>query len=345
MIVFVLVTIISFAQNSMGAADDLARIAIAPVIHEESGKIPPAASEQLISKMRQFVSLNGMGALDDAPLFIIFPQVSVIEQQVTSTVLPMYVVNMDVSFTVADRYTGNTYNTVAFQVKGVGKTQDDAYLQGLKKINIRDGKIKAFMAKAQEKIVEYFNTQCDLVISRGNSLAAQRNYRDALALLNSVPPVCRECFDRANAAAAEIGKNMPADALIEKIVIEEQPDEKSFPSGEEIYLGNDLYVKLNYAEIVGDQTQVHLSIINKSDDEQKFGFSNHWQTLITDAKGHEHKLKEFDQANVTRNWESIVLTDTPCPVTFYFDKVKEIRFLIFYYDNNAFKFREVPIKN
>lgn len=333
-----------FAQNNMGSSNDEARIAIAPVIHNESGEIPIGAQKMIVNKMRQAISLNGLSALDDAPLFIIFPQISIIDEQVTSSVPPMYTNQIDVSLVIADQYTGNVFNTVSYQLKGAGKSTEQAYMQALRRINPRDGKIKAFIAKGKESIIEYYNTHCDLLISRAQSLAAQNQYCDALALLNSTPPVCRECFDKANAVAIEIGKEIPPGFCNKEEKIETNDENKQeYTANSEINMGSGLFIRFKHAETVGEQTQINLEIINKGENDVDFSFSRIWSTLLIDEKGHEHNLKEFYQASKRNHYQSKVILGTPCPVTFVFDKVNSIRFLTFTYNRNTFKFRDIPL--
>ena len=100
-------------QNSMGASDDFARIAIAPTIPEAMKNIPRGTQDLLLGKMRQIIGLNGMSALDDAPLFIMTPQLMVLSNDVTPTAPPMYTYSMEVVFNMADRYTGNVYATAS----------------------------------------------------------------------------------------------------------------------------------------------------------------------------------------------------------------------------------------
>ena len=102
---------------------------------------------------------------------------------------------MEVVFNLADRYTGNVYATESQSLKGAGKTEQSACNSAFSEINIRNGKYKVMMENGKTAIVEYFNSNCDPVISRGKSLADQHNWVASLGLLNSVPPVCRECFD------------------------------------------------------------------------------------------------------------------------------------------------------
>jgi hypothetical protein len=249
-------------QNSMGASDDFARIAIAPTIPDAMKNIPKGTQDMLLGKMRQIIGLNGMSALDDAPLFIMTPQLMILSNDVTPTAPPMFTYNMEVVFNLADRYTGNVYATASQSLKGAGKTQQSAYNNAFSEINIRNGKWKAMMEKGKEKIVEYFNSNCDLVISRSKSFADQRNYVASLGLLNSVPPVCRECFDKANEVASEIGRNMPIITTVEsKAAISKEPE---YTGGQTIDIGNKIFLRFKQAVVRGEKIYAYFELINKN---------------------------------------------------------------------------------
>lgn len=207
-IIALLWSAICWGQNNMGKSNDLDRLAIAPSIVESTMEIPQGLDQLLISKMRQMISLNGLSAIDDAPLFIMFPEITVVDEQVTSTIPAMYIKELEVNFIIADHYTNTAFSTVSYKLKGAGKTEKKAYQQALKRINTRDPRIKAFVAKGKEAIITYYNSDCDLIITKANSLVEQQELEKALELLNSVPPVCRECYDKANELAATLSKGI-----------------------------------------------------------------------------------------------------------------------------------------
>ena len=107
----------SYAQNTMGKGDDYSRIAIAPVISEKQADLPQGSADVLMGKMRQIISLNGLSALDDAPLFILYPELMVISSEVAPTTPPMYTYVMEVVFNLADRFTGNVYASTTETLK------------------------------------------------------------------------------------------------------------------------------------------------------------------------------------------------------------------------------------
>lgn len=193
-----------FAQNSMGSSNDLERIAITPVIHKGPDDLPSSACKMFLNKMRRIISLNGISAFDKDAMFIMFPEIVITDQHKTNTTPAMYAMQFDINIVIADQYTGNVFSSVNYKLKGAGKNKESACLQAINRINTREGKLKAFVNKGKNAIIEYYNVHCELVISRAESLAAQGEKEKALSLLNSVPTVCRECYDRANEVASKI---------------------------------------------------------------------------------------------------------------------------------------------
>lgn len=222
----------AYSQNDLGKSDDMDRISIAPMISDLSGDIPASAQKILISKMKQIATKNGMAALPSNPMFIMYPTVSVLSKETTPTAPPMQAINIEVSFFIADLATGNVYSETSLELKGVGKTEDRAYMQALKNINYKKGQFKAFVETGKEKIVEYFNSNCDVVLSTAKTLISQNKKDLALVYLLSVPPVSKECYDNAMKLAQTIQPD--ADTLTKE---EKQAWNKSI--GNAVNISND----------------------------------------------------------------------------------------------------------
>jgi len=331
------------AQNSAGQSDDFARIAIAPTIPEELKKLPAGTQEMLLGKMRQIISLNGMSALDNGSLFVIFPQLMVLTSDVAPTTPPVFTYNMEVVFNIADRYTGNVYASASQTLKGAGKTEQAAYNNAFQQINVRNGKYKAMVEKGKEAIVEYFNAHCDLAISRAKSLADQYNWIAALGILNSVPPVCRECFDKCNEAASEIGKNMPVVITVEeKAKIEKEPE---YTEGQTIDLGNKIFLRFKIAKRIGDKIYVYFELINKNPEDYIQKMYRLYETMLIDNNGDEKRITTMKIGSRESNnyLDVTILPEVNTEVICEFPKINEIKYLRFYINDNFFKFRNLPI--
>ena len=182
------------AQSSLGKTDDLGRIAIAAVVPDEAG-IPGSAQRNLQNRLTQVATLNGLGATASSQ-FAILPMVSIISQDVTPTAPPMVSLNIDVTLYMVDAKSQTIFSQTTISLKGIGRTADRAYTQAINNINPRHGQFRGFIEKGKEKIIEYYNSKCDVIISSAQALAGQKKYDEALHTLMSVPDVSRECYDK-----------------------------------------------------------------------------------------------------------------------------------------------------
>lgn len=194
-----------YAQSSLGKTDDLGRIAIAAIVPDAAG-IPSNAQTMLTNKLQQVTTQNGLGASPYNARFAIVPMVSVVSKEITPTAPPMHALNLEITLYIVDAQSQNIFSQTSIPLKGVGKTEDAAYTQAIKNINPKAGQFRGFVESGKEKIVEFYNSQCDVVIKGSQALAGQKKYEEALFLLLSVPDVSRECFDKCMDISIDIYK-------------------------------------------------------------------------------------------------------------------------------------------
>jgi hypothetical protein len=191
------------SQSSLGKSDDLGRLAIAAIVPDEAG-VPGGAQRMLQNKMMQIATLNGLGATESRAQFAMVPMISVINQDVTPTAPPMVSLTVEVTLYIVDVISHNIFNQTSIELRGVGNTEERAYSQALNNLNPRHGQFKGFVERGKEKIVEYYNSKCDVIISGSKALAGQKKYEEALFMLLSVPDVSRECFDKCMSISIDI---------------------------------------------------------------------------------------------------------------------------------------------
>ncbi|MCD4679996.1 MAG: hypothetical protein K8S00_06375, partial [Bacteroidales bacterium] len=191
-----------YAQNEYGKIDDTERISLRPVIPSQVEKLSPASKNLLINKMRKIATVNGLADTDLFSRFVITASIDVLYKSTTSTIPPMFVYTLDVTFYIVDIRSQIIYTQTNMEIKGVGKNETKAYISALKNINPKSSRIKHFVENGKEKIIEYFNDQCDFIIKQAETLAAQKKYENAINELSSVPNVCKDCYlicmDKAN---------------------------------------------------------------------------------------------------------------------------------------------------
>lgn len=185
------------AQNTQGSADDFGRIALTPVILDAS-QIPTYATKTLETKLTQIVTKNGMAAKGVNPRFVITANADLINKEVTATAPSMTVVELAVTLYIGDAQTGNLFASYTYDsVKGVDSNESKAYIQAFKRVSANASGVSYFVTEGKNKIIEYYNSQIDLILLEANGLAKSQKYDEAMVLLASVPNVCKDAYAKA----------------------------------------------------------------------------------------------------------------------------------------------------
>lgn len=245
---FLLLSNFGFAQNDLGTIDDIGRVSLTPVLAKDLGNMPTEAQNMLLSKLRQIATKNGLGGTSVTPQFIITATVSVVTKDVTETAPPMIAYNLEANFYIVDYVNKKTLSNVSVELKGVGQNETKAYISAIKNINPKSTAIRSFVKKGKEKIIEYYNTQCDFIIKQASTLVKVGKYEEAITMLITVPEVCQECHFKALDAIEPIykkmmGENCEEDLNAAQTAFNDGNMESAKNYLEKIEPGNDCYDK------------------------------------------------------------------------------------------------------
>lgn len=207
-------TNVAWSQNSLGKSDDASRIALAAVI--ENSNMPMAAQTELNNRILKICTLNGLASDNPNPMFSIRASVDVAGKELTPSAPPMHSLEITVNLFVVDNATGNIFSQTSIDLKGAGQNETKAFIAAIGKLDPKKGQFKTFVEQGKNKILEFYNSQCDLVISRAQALRNEGKNDEANNLLLSVPPVCKECYDQCmQMAGVKVtpNENAPADSV------------------------------------------------------------------------------------------------------------------------------------
>jgi hypothetical protein len=206
----------SEAQNYEAKADDYSRIALHTYVPNISG-MPEAAKNMLKSKLDQIATNNGTGGNASNPRFIITANVTVLSKDITATSPPMTALTLDITFFVGDAQTKTKYASTSIQAKGVGANETKAYIECLKNIKTNAPELKVMVENGKKKIIEYYNSQCDFILKKAETLASQNKYEEAIYELMQVPDVCKDCYHNVMSAVGPIYKKYADKSCSEKL--------------------------------------------------------------------------------------------------------------------------------
>ena len=181
------------AQNTQGKTDDMGRLELTAYIPDQIEGITESARSNLQNKLNQIVTQNGLGGGENTR-FIITANISVLTKDITPTAPPMQAYTLEVTLYIGDGFEGTLFASTSVTVKGVGETETKAYLAALKNIKTKSPEYQKFIEKGKEKIIAYYNDNCDFIMKNAQTMASGGNYDDALWVLTSIPNVCKECY-------------------------------------------------------------------------------------------------------------------------------------------------------
>ncbi|MCF8234230.1 MAG: hypothetical protein K9G67_09435 [Bacteroidales bacterium] len=334
----------SQAQNTAGKADDEERISIGVTDPDNVADFSFNALNILKSRISKAVSLNGLSAANESAVINIKPIISILSKEITATAPPMVTAEVEVAMLLTDKYKGNSYGEVIYQFRGVGQTEEAAFTEAFKRLNPRDPKMRAFIQKGKEETIRYYNSHCDIVLSKANGYISAKQYRKAYELLMNVPPVSRECYDKAMLKISEFGDKVPGS------VEDPQPEtseEADMVSSQRIELLNGLIIDYRSGKYYGEKLVLSLQVMNPTGEEQEIEIRGGAKSnYLINEEGEEIGLTSMDLANKQDHWELeyTILPRTPVEFRCTFPKEKYVRQLVLYINDNVHKLNHLPIQ-
>lgn len=162
------------------------------------------SGRQLLStKINAAVSKVGYGGDGANPRFIIGPSINIISKNITSTAPTKYANTYEVTLMTCDIVTETVFESYTFQVKGVGDSPAKAFISGFRDYNFANDDFYKFLAASQEKILAYYEQNCNTFLQEADAQASMRKYDAAFTVLNNIPMEAQSCYSMVVAKKSE----------------------------------------------------------------------------------------------------------------------------------------------
>lgn len=195
-IVLQIVFIAAFALtiNAQAKLDDFGRIVLNSYLPEKIA-LPKEAKEMLMTKLTQITTNNGMGGSQTNPRFIITASVNIGTKDIIAGPPQLISQNINITFFVGDAITNTVFSNTTISLKGVGTNENKAFIDAFNSINPKNKELLTLLDEGKSKIVLYYNSQCDFILTKSKALTDQQKYNEAIYELMLVPEVCKICYD------------------------------------------------------------------------------------------------------------------------------------------------------
>lgn len=169
----------------MTAADCEIHLMTYPV--EQLSEIPDEINEQLMTRFSTALASADVAAGPDFGQFFITGKFSDIYKSVVPGPPKQNALHTTLTVYVGDIINHTVYATCSFDLRGVGTSEQRAYINALSQINGSNKKLASFIDGAKDKIVKYYDNNYRNILSKAKLAASMRNYEEALMYAASIP--------------------------------------------------------------------------------------------------------------------------------------------------------------
>jgi hypothetical protein len=205
-IIYLLALILLFNNAKSQSVKDFGKISISVVMPNQTEFLDATQISKLEAKITQIVANSGLTS-SGYNTFIIYPIFSINDVSVVeSGMQDMSVATCELNLFIKQIDNNIIFSSVSKQLKGNGKDKKSAISSALQKISTNDPDYKKFIENGKQKIINYYQSNCNDIIKKSESLMKMQKYEEAIGVLMAIPEVITECYQKSSIKAAEVYK-------------------------------------------------------------------------------------------------------------------------------------------
>ena len=194
--ILLLVTFFCTQAKAQTELSDYSKLVLNTYVPDQVDEISADVKSLLQNKLNQIVAAKGIGGVTINPRFVILVKVNVLTKDIIAGPPTMIAQNLELNFFVADASENTIFSSLSIELKGVGASQTKAYIDAIKNINPKDKRIGDFVEEGKNKIIDYYNINCETLITKANSSAKIGDFDAAILKLSAIPDVCEKCYEK-----------------------------------------------------------------------------------------------------------------------------------------------------
>jgi hypothetical protein len=187
-VLFLIVILVANIRLNAQASSDVGKIALSIVMPDNVEGMDYSQLSKLQTKITQIVASTGLAASGYNNNFVIYPKFAIYETSlVESGMQDMTIISCELTLFIKQVDNNVIFSTINKPLKGNGKSKNIAITNAISKININDADYKVFIETGKSKIIAYYESKCEDIITKSESMVKMQDYEQALGLLMTVP--------------------------------------------------------------------------------------------------------------------------------------------------------------
>lgn len=186
-----------FAVTTANAATDCEMFIQVVPPAEAPGDLPIDVSELVTNRLIRALSQDGTVASSDYGQFYLTARCADIYKETVAGPPMQTAVHTEITLAVADIAGGTVFASRTFDLRGVGTSEQRAYINALQGLNGQ--RLEKFVSDAKAKTIAYFDKNYTTFLTRAARAASTHDYEQAL-YYSTLIPECSKGYPSAEAA-------------------------------------------------------------------------------------------------------------------------------------------------
>lgn len=168
--------------------------------------VPSDVSDLICTRLQNALNANGAIASGDYGQFYISAKCGDLYKETLATAPMQVAVNSELTLGIAEIEGGSVFATKTFNLKGVGTTEQRAYINALKGINGANQNLVSFIKEAKDNTIMYFDKNYKSFLTKAKRAASMHDYSQAL-YYSTLIPSCSKGYSEAEVVVGEYYQN------------------------------------------------------------------------------------------------------------------------------------------
>lgn len=164
------------------------RISVAPITQGDN--VPNAINTKIEAALMRATTGCGVTADPYYGQFFVAGRFDASLDDVVPGPPAKHVLKSTLTLYIGDAENQQIYATESFDVKGVGNSEERAYISALSSLNSSNNRFANFIKNAKVKIIDYYNANYKTYLSQAKLAMSNREYDKAIYFASSIPECC-----------------------------------------------------------------------------------------------------------------------------------------------------------
>ena len=322
-------------------------------------------------KLKQIMNRNSAAAADAYNVFAIDPSIELTDIVSTEGMVQnVSVAKGNLTLIAKNKIDGAMYYTMTIPVKGDAfGNNEKALLKLISNIKVTDPAFTRFIRISRQKIEEYYDANCSVILQKAKSLSDQGKYKEAMSYLSAISPSL-PCYQQSSELEKEISANIPVEVphdtvvvekevekivekevekIVEKPVVIEKVVEKPVATPTPDNLDCQISIStqdftFKVIECVGDMTQRRITIKAAITNVTTGNIKNLWVRMLSAYTGEGVQLNELSCENYYQDFPSKITVPRNFYITKIDSKINKLSFVDLKLGDTVVEIRNLPVR-